>query len=344
MGGNMQEQAEAKNFDEIVDELFNKEEKETPTDSSSENKQEDSQTQGQDTGTEPAKSEQVKAVEDDESLTVEQKIEKIKDLLGDDEKAIDAYIKQKGYHNDPAWQKQRELIDRLKEEAKAKTALSDEDKSALEEFKKFRSSAEYIQTSMKAQGYTQEAINKKLQESGFDVSSEPQDDVKFVLEKLGVKSDSLNADQKAMIEDVVRISDILINDRLGKVLPKQLAPIQEHIGSITKSENASKMVNTMKDTIKGEGILDFEKDIEPELNKFMDDNPDATQQDVLEHFKVINHKLTVERLKTGNKKGERDEKKNSLRQNISVSSSGNLPKKTGNFDKDADAFLDSLGV
>jgi len=101
----------------------------------------------------------------------------------------------------------------------------------------------------------------------------------------------------------------------------------------------------MKVTVKSEGILDFEKDIEPELNKFMDENPDAIQSEVMEHFKSINHKLTVERLKTGNKQGERDGLKGQLRQNLPISGTpAGLPAKTGDFDKDADAILDSMGV
>ncbi|MBU0909473.1 MAG: hypothetical protein KJ717_07875, partial [Proteobacteria bacterium] len=86
----------------------------------------------------------------------------------DDEKALDAYIKEKGYHNDPAWQKQRELIDRLKKE-KEEGALSDEDKQRLEDLKTVTSSREYIQASMEKQGYTQEAINNALKEKGFDI-------------------------------------------------------------------------------------------------------------------------------------------------------------------------------
>ena len=105
------------------------------------------------------------------------------------------------------------------------------------------------------------------------------------------------------------------------------------------------MVNTMKETIKREGILDFEKDIEPVINKFMDDNHDATQQDVVDHFYKINHTLSVERLKKGKKQGERDEKKTDLRQNIPVSTGGKgLPAKTGDFDKDADAFLNQVNA
>ena len=344
----MAEQAqEDKSFDTIADELLDKEESKTPSEASSENKQEDVKADGLTPGAEPEKTEQVKAVEADTSLSVEQKSAKIKELLGDDEKAIDAYIKQKGYHNDPAWQKQRELIEKFKKESQAQS-LSKEDRLALDEFKKFRSSPEYIQTTMKSQGYTQEAIDKKLIESGFEVKTKPQDDVDLVTQRLGISLDEMNPTEKANvlanISDVSKIFNVLFEDKFGKVLPKELAPVKEHIETIRKTENSTKVISQMKGIVKNDGVLDFEKDIEPELNKFMDENPDCIQQDVLDHFTKINHSLTIERLKTGKKKEERNEMKSNLRQNIPISKSGTLPARTGNFEQDANAFFDAMNV
>ena len=341
----VEEITEAKDFDSKADEFLNKEETETPTDSSLEIKPEGEEVETPPTGAEPDKTEKVKEIEADESLSVEDKIAKVKEILGDDEKAIDAYIKEKGYHNDPAWIKQRELIDRLKKEGEAKSALSDEDRVLLDEFKTFRKSAEYIQTTMTAQGYKQEAIDKKLQDSGFEVDASPQDDMQLVADKLEIDLSTLTPNQRATLEDVSKVARILINDSLGKVLPKELAPFKKNLESMTQSKEASTMVATIKETIKRDGVLDYEKDIEPKLNKFLDDYPDATQPDILEHFKSINHALTIERLKTGNRKVVRDEKKSSLRQNLPISGSPEgLPTKTGDFDKDADALLDSLNI
>jgi len=335
------ENKEAKDFDSIADEFLNQDADSSAAEGDSEDQSTDA------AGTEPDKTEQVKEIESDDSLSVEDKIGKVKEILGDDEKAIDAYIKEKGYHNDPAWQKREELIKKLREEGEAKSSMSDEDKQALDEFKSFRSSAEYIQTSMKAQGFTQEAIDSKLVEAGFDSQTKPKDDVQLVVSKLGIDLDKFTPQEKVSvmqnIEDIVKVADILVNDRLSKVLPEKLAPMEDHISSITKTDNASKLMSTMKETVKTESILDFEKDIEPELNKYLDDNPDAVQEDIFEHFKRINHKLTVERLKTGKRQEDRDGKKTNLRQNVVASSGGKgTPQKTGSFEKDADAFLDSI--
>lgn len=344
----MSEQAiEANDFESKADEFLNKEATETPTDSSSDQKPEDSQPQDQDPGAEPEKTEQVKVVEEDESLSIEQKIEKVKEILGDDEKALDAYIKDKGYHNDPAWIKQRELIDRLKKEGEAKVALSEEDKADWEKFKTFRSSPEYIKTSMKAQGYTQEAIDKKLQESGFEVSTKSEDDVTLVIDKLGINLSSKTPEEaaniKANVDEFVKVADIVFNDRISKILPKELEPLREHIGNTELATNASKLSDSMETQVKKDGVLDFAKDIEPELNKFLDENPDALQPDVYAYFKEINHNLTVERLKTGKKKEERDGNRGQLRQNLSITGSpSGVPQRTGDFEKDADAFLETV--
>ena len=335
------EQSLDENQDAFLDNL----DRENPSASSAENKPEGEEATTDKTSTaEVEKTEQVKAVEADASLSVEDKIAKIKEILGDDEKAIDAYIKEKGYHNDPAWIKQRELINRLKQE-NTKGALSAEDKALLADVKKVTSSREYIETSLKSQGFTQDAIDKRLREAGFDIAEKPQDDLNLIAQGLNIDPAKFTQAQKDDISDIVKIADIIFKDRMNKVLPNQLKPIQEHLGNINKETSANKIVNTMKEAVKTEGILDFEKDIEPEVNKFLDANPDATQADVLSQFKEINHRLSVERLKTGAKKQERDTKKGDLRQITSGGGEGGvLPAKTGDFNKDADTFFDHLGI
>lgn len=345
------EHQEAKNFEQKADEFFVEKGEGTPAESSPENKPED---QTPDTekpaGAEPDKTEQVKTVEEDSTLSVDEKIVKVKEILGDDEKAVDAYIKEKGYHNDPAWQKQREIIDKLRKESESKAAMFEEDRVALEEFKKFRSSPDYIKSSMKAQGYTQEKIDEKLQEAGLNVDVNPQDDVQLVVSKLGIDLDKLPAKERQSIveniEDFSKVANIIFEDRMSKVLPKELAPVKDHLQTIEKSESASKLTTDMRSIVTKDKVLDFDKDIDPVLNKYLDDNPTATQQEVFEHFKQINHDLTIERLRIGNKQEERDGKKENLRQNIPLTKSagGKLPDKTGNFEEDSDAFFDTVNV
>lgn len=341
------EQNEANNdFESKADEFLSKEVTETPTDSSTETKPgESTEQQTETTSTELDKTELVKEAEADGTLSAEDRIAKVKEILGDDLEAIDAYVKEKGYHNDPAWQKQRELIDRLKQEGEAKTALSQEDKAGFDEFKVYRNSAEYIQSTMKAQGFTQEKIDAELKEKGYEVQGTSQDVVNSVVQKMGLDINNLTQQEKTYVDEVAKISKIVIDEELNRRLPKELAPLQENIENRTKSDNATSIVTTMKETVKTEGILDFDKDVEPELNKYMDEHPDALQSDVMEHFKSINHSLTVERLKTGKNKEERDDKRNQIRHNTPAGvANANMPNKTGDFDKDADAFFGTVNL
>ena len=122
----------------------------------------------------------------------------------------------------------------------------------------------------------------------------------------GVICESVNVfiddKSKAIIQDVIAITRAAIQEELGKILPAQLKPMQDDIETRRRVESANKFVDNMQKMIKDEGILDFEKDIEPLLDKFMDDNPKAHQEDLWEYFLKINHNLSVERLRGGKKK------------------------------------------
>jgi len=294
------------------------------------------------------KTEEIKKVDEDVSLSVEDKIEKIKELLGDDEKAVEAYIKEKGFHKDPAWMKQREQIDRLKEQV-SKGVFTDEQKTQLDEFKKVTSSPEYIQMSMKHKGFTQDAIDSALREKGFTVPEKQGDDVELIMSKLNIDPKTVDEGLRATITDVAKIVRVINEETLGKQLPEALKPLQEHQEKADRERGSQDMMKTMQDIVKTEEILDFKKDIEPEINKFMDandKNPDLTQADILDHFKKVNHDLTIARLKTGKKKVERDESKGGLRQNQQKVPVPDLSKieKTGNFDTDFDKAADALNL
>ena len=340
---------ESQDFDKNFDAAFDKLEKETPPESSTETKPEDGQTETPEPATaEVAKTDQVKEVDEDSSLSAEDKIAKITEILGDDQEAIDSYIKEKGFHTDPAWIAQRKQIDQLKSEKEERLIVSEEDKSALADFKEFRSTSEYVQMTMKHKGFTQEAIDKELVSKGFE-TAKPQNDVQLVLSKLNIDLEGKTATEsesiKANIEDFSKVARVIFEDAIGKVLPKELSGIKEHIGAMDQDKNATTITNSMKKTTKDEGILDYEKDIEPALNKFMDDNPDADQQAIHEHFKSIYHPMTIARLKTGKKQEERDTKRSGNRPNVTVSGAyKGAPSQTGDFDKDADAMLDAMNV
>lgn len=308
-------------FDSKADAFFNEVEKETPTGSSPETKPEE-------TETESAKDTTAESKNTDKSEAKEVEV-------------------PKEFHKHPAWQrilKERDEARKAAEELK--TSIPKED---LEAFQKVTSSPEYIKARMTAEGYTPEAINRKLGEMGHQVEVPQTSDVDLVLRELKIDTKSLTEEGRNYINtyvaDAAKVADIIVRDRLGKFLPNELKPLQDTLGEITRQTTGNKLGAEMRSTVEAEGVLDFAKDIEPKLIEYIESNQQATQQDVYQHFKELNHKLTIERLKYKGKKDERAEKKGQLRQNIEGTNlSGLKLDKTGDFDSDADRFFDALGI
>ena len=96
----------------------------------------------------------------------------------------------------------------------------------------------------------------------------------------------------------------------------------------------------------GKPVLDFDKDIWPELDKWIDETQPKTQEEVYQQFKDLKYLLTVERLQGKQRKAERDGKKSGLRgesQGATIPE-GKVPARTGNPQKDIDNILDHFGV
>lgn len=294
------------------------------------------ETETQDTGVDQSKKANLEKETKSES-TPEDKLTKIKEILGDDEKAIDAYIKSKGYHTDPAWQK-------LLEKSKGST-IDEETQKQLDDFKQVTSSREYVETAMKAKGFTQEAINAELKKRGFDVEEQKGSDIDLITKQLNIDPKTLDENTRAVLSDVSKVVDIMLKDRLEKILPTTLKPFEDGMNKITQRDNASQLNTKMLGLVETEGVLDFKEDIQTPLNEWLDKNPEATQQQAFDKFLEINHSLSIERLKTGKKRTENLNTKKNLRKDMKQTVSGQtMPKKTGDFDTDADNVLDALGV
>lgn len=322
-------------MDKILDEAGMTEGQEDPSSS----KDGAEETKDQDTGVDQSKKANLDKDTEAESGP-EAKLAKIKEILGDDEKAIDAYIKSKGYHTDPAWQK---LL------AKSKMGVVDEEtQKQLDDFKKVTSSREYIETKMKSEGYKQEAIDAELLKRGFQVESKGQDDVELVIKSLGIDPKGMDDNTRATISDVAKVVDVILKDRLGKALPERIKPLEETITSINREKNASKIQSQMKSIVETEGVLDYAKDIIPAIADWLEKNPDAQQEDVFNYFLQLNHSLGIERLKTGKKRADNQDVKNSLRKVTKQmpASGATKPKRSDYADDDSymDAILDAHGA
>lgn len=249
---------------------------------------------------------------------------------------------RKGY-NEAKAKSDKEL-----QEAQDKLSKFSDFELKMEKFEKVTNSPTYIKSQMREEGYTEEAINSKLQEMGHTVEEPTQDDVKLVLNELGVTEDSIDPALKNTISDIAKIADIIARDRLNKTVPQQLQGVEDKINQMTQTSSADKVLGAMQSTVKDEGILDFGKDVEPIIGKYLQENPNASQQEVLAHFHVLNHKMTIERLKLGKKQEARNESKSGNRQN--TESDNASPTKISGYDgkkpfgDHLDDVLDKMGV
>ena len=310
-------------FDEMADKFLDEQESETPADSSPETKTEEETSETEDSSAETEKAEKSEGKEEDIP---------------------------KGFHEHPAWQRILKERDKSREELEALKQKSSEIDSRLEQFNKVTSSPAFIKAQMQAEGYTQEAINNKLAEMGHPVEKPQEDGLQSVLNRLNVDVSQLTDTQKEYINtqvaDMVKVADLRIQDAIESFKNKELGTLEQKIGQFEQANTADKLVDQMKETVNKEKILDFDKDIEPELQKFLDSNPKASQQDVVNYFRDLNHRLSIERLRAKEKQVGRDKSKQDLKQNQEGAGLPDMSKieKTGNFDTDADAFFDALGV
>lgn len=247
----------------------------------------------------------------------------------------------KEFHKHPAWQrimKERDEARKALEEAPKESLSKDE----IDEFRKTTSSPSYVRESMKAQGYTDEAIDTKLREMGHTVPERASDDMGMIAKGFGLTTDQLTPEEKQQLPIQTKLFDILFKDRMAKTLPNVLNPLQDTVSKITQTSTADKYMAEMKSIVDKKGILDFGKDIEPELNKWMDEHPEGVQEDLFAYFKDINSEKTIDRLEKGGKKKTRDETKNQLRGNKEGGVT-NTQVKIGDKNVSDDQLLDAIG-
>lgn len=314
------ETPERTSFDDQADAFLDQVETETPEDSSPETKPEETETE-----------------ETEDSSAETEKTEKSE---GDTDEV------PKEFHKHPAWQ--RIMKERDEARKKMEELESSIPKDEIEKFNKVTSSPAFIKASMQAEGYTKEAIDQRLQEMGHQVETAPQDDINLIMRELKMDPNSLDENTQqylnTYVADVAKVADIIFRDRIEKLLPQELGTIKESLSQLTQTSSADRYLNEMQNIVKEGEVLDFEKDVLPPLQQYMQENPEADQANIFQYFKDLNANMTIERLKAKGKKNTRDEKRGNLRSNDEgLVMAGKLPKKTGSFNDDADAFLDAWG-
>jgi hypothetical protein len=222
-------------------------------------------------------------------------------------------------------------------------------KEEVETFRSITSSPAYIRESMRSQGYKDEVIDGKLKELGHNVPTREVDDVALVTRELGYDPQNLTNEQRQDINYVSKVARVMVKHMMGQELPGQLKPFKEGMEEIQRERGSSQVSSMIQKTIKDEGILDYEKDIAPEMNRWLDENEGKkgiTQEDFLNHFHKVNHRLSIERLRTGKRREDRGKAKDNQRPNKDTLriTPGKMPALTGDNDKDMDNALDALGI
>jgi len=337
---------ETEDFNTKADQFFAEQGKDTPSEPTSEKKPEAVETKTEEpAGAEPEKTEQVKQVEEDTSLSVEDKLAKVTEILGDDLEAIDKYVKEKGYHTDPAWKAQRAIIDKLKNAPVSE--ISQEDRALIEDVKSVTNSRAYIQASGESQGLKQEKINENLKGAGYEVDSKEIDTLELVAKGLGTTVDALEKEgTKDAAQSIAKIARIVANQIIDKKLPSVVEPLSKDIKEVTQQSRGRELARNMEDTVRKDADLDWEKEVKPVVSKYITDNPEAKQEQIAEFFNQEYPRLVIQKLKGGKLAEVRTEKKGNLRQTKSNSSvnTGKDLKRTGDFNKDADAYFASIGM
>jgi len=272
----------------------------------------------------------------DTDKAYEDKLAKIKEILGDDEQAIDAYIKSKGFHKNPAWQK---LIEKTKN-----PVIPPEVSKEIETVKQVVSDPEFIRFRMQKEGYKDEAIDRYLQSKGYQVTPKQEDDISLISRTLNMQPEDIPAEYKPIISDVAKIAEIKFKHMMETFFPEKLGPLSEKVDSVYNETMANKLLSDMESKVKKDGDLSFEEDVAPLLNKYIDENPQAKMNDVQSYFREIYPELRIERIKLGKRQEKRAESKEQVVTGKKVPlATGKPPVKTGDRDKDMDAFLDFIG-
>lgn len=307
---------------------------------------------GKDTAEETSSSEQT--TDESSNKDVEASgADQTKNASQDTKKEEEAEEIPKEFHKHPKWQKlltERNEARLAAEELKKQTIPS-ELKDEVERFRKVTSSEAFIKAEMQDAGFKPEAIDAELSKRGFKVDKPIKNDLEDFLKSVGADKANVPADYLNVLQDVDRFVDFKAQRMLEARLSDKLGPLEQRLGKFESKETTSDLLNKMENIVKEEGMLDFEKEVLPQLNEFVSKNKDAKADRFVEHFVELNHKLALAKAKTLSKHEERDEKRkllpkgnpgiNSRLPNTEVKSFNGSER---DFPKHLDEILDAHGL
>ncbi len=262
----------------------------------------------------------------------------------------------KGFANHPKWIEREQKL----KEAEAKATQFETNLSRLLDdplvYKK------YLET----QGYSKEEISQAMAQRGFVEEQKPsmapaaQDIAEATCKKLGWDISRLNGEQKAYINDQIRLIQAVAEDLFGKAqanFEQRLKPLEGFVQQGQIVAQINKEYSDVVDTARNEfpEIIktpeDFEKIIKPAMDALLDElDAKDPQKNISIDARTLYERATRQLLKEKKLSEERQEVREGLKKNakplmprtpIPV---GDRKDKGKSARETANAFLNSIGV
>lgn len=261
--------------------------------------------------------------------------------------------KDKGFAQHPAWAEREAKL----KEANAK--IKDLERSSSV-YAKLLDDPSVYKKYLEAQGFDKETIERSMREKGFTEAKpqatpqapQAQDIAESICKKLNWDVSRLNTEQRAYINDQISLIQAVSEEYFGKAINDRLKPMEDYLGQVTVHNKLSSEYDKAKTEAKNEfPDLDWEKDIEPAMKKYLDELDEKDPKKTISIDPVtLYEKATRQLLKEKKTSEARQEVRNDLKKNArgltprpstrpqSNSFKGKSAKET------ADNFLDSIGV
>lgn len=224
----------------------------------------------------------------------------------------------KGFANHPAWQKQQQ---KLKEAAERAKTLE----SQLGSYTGLLGDPHIFKRHLELQGYSENKIRELMRDKGFQVEEPKQqsDMVELMCKKLGWDMGSLNNDQKAYLKDQIELIKAVADHISGEKVKKYEDRFAE---MDTRSQVERDYAEAKKQAKEEFPDLDWDKEIEPAMQKYLDD---LEQKDPQKRTKLdlitIYEKATRQILREKRVQEERQEARNGLKKDLRPLKPGAAP-------------------
>lgn len=258
----------------------------------------------------------------------------------------------KGFAEHPKWQK----IIQQKQEALKEL---EERRKTEELYSKLLDDPQTYRKFLELQGYSREFIERKLAESGFEQAPKPESNTptkrsiaEDVCAELGWDINRLDDKQKAYLNDQAAFIQKLTEKMLGKTLETRLKPMEGYLQEVETNKKIASDYDNAKRAAKAEfPELDWEKDIEPAMARYLDDLDKKDPKGAIRiDAETLYEKATRQLLKEKKVSEERQEVRNELKKNsrplvpgASKPTSKGSPLKGKNPKETADLYLNSIG-